>query len=141
MTIYAASDRPASVSSPTSLTVGRIVVLAAIGAVLWLLAALFIRFVGPMGAFRGIWVPILYALAVPVLAPAIILGRRSAGLPRVDTLTAVSIMSATALFLDGVALAWFRGLYGTDPAVILGGAAWLLWGVGVGLALALVARR
>jgi hypothetical protein len=136
----APADRAAAVSRG-DLTLGRTVILAAIGAVLWFMAAMFIRFVGPLGAFHGIWVPILYALAAPVLAPAILLGPRAAGLPRERVLTSVSVMSVTALFLDGVCLAWFRGLYGTDPVVILGGAAWLLWAVGAALALALSVRR
>jgi hypothetical protein len=141
MTDFAALGRAEASSPASDLTPARIAILAVVGAVLWFLAAMFIRFAGPLGAFRGVWVPILYALAGPLLAPAVLFGRRAGGAGRDRILASVAVMCVTALFLDGVALAWFRGLYGSDPAVILGGAAWLLWGVGVALILALFTRR
>ncbi len=51
----------------------------------------------------------------------------------------VVVASAAALPCDGVALTWTPGLYGPDAASILPAAAWLFWGVGLCLALALVA--
>jgi hypothetical protein len=141
MTVHTASDRPGAAASDIGLDPRRVAILAAIGAALWLAAALFIRWAGPMGAFRGAWVFVVYAAAIPATLPAIPMGRRAAGLPRDRVLAAVCVMCASALFLDGIALAGFRSLYGSDPAVILGGAAWILWGVGVALALGLAAQR
>jgi hypothetical protein len=52
-----------------------------------------------------------------------------------DLLNAVAIMVLTATLLDGIALTWFPGWYGLAPAGLLLAAAWLLWGVGLSLAI------
>ncbi|MFM9852688.1 MAG: hypothetical protein ACKVOJ_07795, partial [Sphingomonadaceae bacterium] len=53
----------------------------------------------------------------------------------------VLIVTATALFCDGIAHAWFPQLYGSDPALIILGASAIFWGAGVGLVLGLVMDR
>jgi hypothetical protein len=54
-------------------------------------------------------------------------------LQKLEISEAVVIMTITATFLDGAALAWFRQLYAQTFEVALYGAAWILWGVGAGL--------
>ena len=49
-----------------------------------------------------------------------------------------ALATAAATFCDGIALTWFRGLYGTDPERIVLGAAWILCGAGMGLLLGYV---
>lgn len=112
----------------------RIAVLAVAGAILWFLAAMLVRAIGPLGAYRGIGTPLLYALVVPGTAGLILIGRRLAGLPRDRILLGVAIVTAAASLLDGTALAWFPALYGPNA---VGAAAAILWGVGVGLVLAI----
>jgi hypothetical protein len=42
-------------------------------------------------------------------------------------------MTFTATFLDAIALTWYRQLYSESFEVALYGAAWILWGAGLGL--------
>ena len=66
----------------------------------------------------------------------------------VARLDSVVVMTAIATLLDGVALMWFPQVYENSElmarnsplAVLLSrrGAAWILWGVGAGLVLALL---
>ena len=60
----------------------QIAILAAFSTCVWFLAAMFIRFVGPMGIFHGYKVIALYALTVPATVPHAIslCGRRCANL-------------------------------------------------------------
>jgi hypothetical protein len=127
-------------SQPT-LTAMKISILAVYGAVLWFLAAMLVRTIGPMGALDGVFGIIVYALVIPGTVPAIIAARPLVKLRRDQTVTGISIVTATALLLDGVAHAWFPVIYGTDPALIVKGAAAIFWGAGVGLVLALIMNK
>ena len=119
----------------SALPASRLFVAIAFGAVLWLGAALLIATLQAVGAFEGstrVW---LYVGVIPGTLPYVLLARRIAN----DTLVHFYTMAtATATLLDGVALSWFPRLYGADPAVA---GAVLLWGVGVGLVLAVVLER
>jgi uncharacterized membrane protein YqiK len=128
------------ISMPATLGSRAVVTLVVFGAVLWFLGSLFIRHVGPLGAFEGGWRLVVYAATWPLTWPLVPMACRLGGAPRTRALAAVAVPSATALFLDGTAIAWARGLYGSDQAVVLGGAAWLLWAVGVALALGFMAQ-
>jgi hypothetical protein len=119
------------------LTASQGMILTGYGAILWLLAAMLVRTLGPMGAFDGGARLVTYALIVPGTVPAVLLARRLAMLARNQTAIGITIVTATALLLDGVAHAWFPALYGTDPVLILKGAAVIFWGAGVGLILAI----
>ncbi len=54
------------------------------------------------------------------------------------SLAAGGVVGALAMMIDGVALRWFPGVYGSDPVVLRLGAAWLLWGYGVSLGIAVI---
>lgn len=125
-------------SQTQSLTTKQMIILALYGAVLWFLAAMLVRTIGPMGALDGSARIITYALVIPGTIPAIWIGRVMAGLARDQTATALIVITATALLLDGIAHAWFPNLYGSDPALIVKGAAVIFWGAGVGLVLGLI---
>jgi hypothetical protein len=129
---------PAGTASKPPLTAVQISILAVYGAVLWFLAAMLVRNIGPMGALDGAAGIVAYALVIPGTVPAIIAARPLAKLRRDQTVTGISIVTATALLLDGVAHDWFPMIYGTDPALIVKGAAAIFWGAGVGLVLALL---
>lgn len=126
---------------PPPLTTTQIAILAIYGVVLWFLAAMLVRNIGPMGALDGGWGALTYALIIPGTVPAIIAARPLAKLRRDQTLAGIAVITATALLLDGVAHAWFPGIYGTDPALIVKGAGAIFWGAGVGLVLAFIMNK
>ena len=64
----------------TSLTTKQLLILAAFGALLWFLAALLVRTIGPMGALSGTARWITYALVLPGTIPAIFITRWLASL-------------------------------------------------------------
>jgi hypothetical protein len=132
---------PAVTASQPSLTTTQISILTVYGAVLWFLAAMLVRTIGPMGALDGLSRIIVYALVIPGTIPAIAVARPLAKLRRDQMVTGISIVTATALLLDGVAHAWFPVIYGTDPALIVKGAAVIFWGAGVGLVLAPIMNK
>jgi hypothetical protein len=80
----------------------------------------------------------LQFLTIPFTMPLNWWSRHIVRLPRHEMTNVIAVTAATAILLDGFAMNRFPGLYGSDPAVIAGGAAWLLWAVGVALTLALV---
>jgi hypothetical protein len=127
-----------TLATPQPLTTKQVIILALYGAVLWFLAAILVRTIGPMGALDGYGQVITYALVIPGTVPAIWIGRVLAKLGRDQTAIALIVITATALLLDGIAHAWFPGLYGSDPVLIVKGAAAIFWGAGVGLVLGLI---
>lgn len=106
------------------------------GAVLWLAAALLLRWLGPMGIHDGMARVVLYVLVVPGTYPFNLLIRRIAGLSKGQTVHALALGTGVATLLDGVALAWFPSLYGTGLPIHLGAATVILWGAGVGILIA-----
>jgi hypothetical protein len=113
-----------------------------LGAVFWLEALLFIRFAGTSLFENGHpWLLLWFAANIPI---AWILVKVSALVSKVDDdglFSAVAIMVLTAMLLDGIALTWFPGWYGLSPAGLLLAAAWLLWRVGLSLAIGYLASR
>ncbi len=130
-------------TAPTSppLSSTRIAKLALLGAVYWFAAALFIRATSALWVGGGMATVVVFALVIPVTVPALLLGLRIAGLTRDRATVAATVMTGAAALLDGVALTWFPTLYGSDPAIVLGGAAAILWGAGIALVLGIVIER
>ena len=115
--------------------------LAVIGAVLWFIAAILLRNIGPWGAFEGGNRVLLYALTIPGTIPFIWMTQRLARLASNQIAIGIAIVTATALLLDGVAVAWFPQLYGNELAQVTSSAAAILWGAGVGLMLAFLMNK
>jgi hypothetical protein len=127
-----------NLSKPQPLTTKQVIILALYGAALWFVAAMLVRTIGPMGALDGFGRVITYALVIPGTVPAIWIGRTLAKLELDQTAISLIVITATALLFDGIAHAWFPSLYGSDPALIVKGAAAIFWGAGVGLVLGLI---
>jgi hypothetical protein len=125
----------------SALTQKQVIFSVIYGVVLWFIAAMIVRYIGPMGAFEGMALVITYALVIPGTVPFIMLGQRLIGLAKGQIAGSIMIITATALLLDGIALNFFRGLYGNDPVIIMAGAALIMWGAGVGLVLGMVMGR
>lgn len=112
--------------------------LVLFGALLWFAAAMIVRFGGPAGILAGGARLLTYALVIPGTVPFILAIPLAGGVGAAARPLATTVVTMAALLLDGVALAWFPGLYGDDPAVQFAGAAVIMWGAGVGLALGLL---
>ncbi|WBQ10988.1 hypothetical protein L2D01_04205 [Hyphomonadaceae bacterium ML37] len=123
------------------LSTGQLIRLAALGAALWLTAALLLRWLGPLGVYDGAARILLYALIIPGTAPFIWLIAKIGGLARSDLALGVSVVVAAAVLLDGLALAWVPTLYGAELALQAGAGAAILWGAGVALVLGFVFNR
>lgn len=132
---------PPHIASPLPVRPDQAARLILIGALLWFIAAMILRVVGPIGAFEGFNRILTYGLIIPGTVPFLLLSVRLAGLRRNQIATGVAMITATAALLDGIALGWFPALYGTDADQVANSGAAILWGVGVGLVLALVLNR
>lgn len=115
-------------------------ILIAVGALLWLAAALFIR-TFPGLSDGGLQSAGVFFGFLPAAWLTVKICDRAANLDSLNRVPGVGVMLATAAMLDGVALTWFQSLYGTRPDQILLGAAGLLWGVGSVLAAAVLMSR
>jgi Family of unknown function (DUF5367) len=117
----------------------KIILFTALGVVFWFTAAMIIRFCGAMVFSENNPMMLLFfVLAIPVTFVFMYVTTLIAKLRFNELLKPVVIMTFTAAFLDGIALTWFRQLYSESFEVALHGAAWILWGVGLGLLFALV---
>jgi hypothetical protein len=139
MTQTATVEAPLSENASATLTPAKIVTLAAFATFVWFCAAMFIRYVGPTGQFQGWKVALLYVLTIPGTVLLNERTRKLVRLPRRMMVPVIAVTTATATMLDGVAMSGFPELYGADPVVMLGGAVWLLWAIGVAAALSLIA--
>ncbi|WP_102127142.1 DUF5367 family protein [Deinococcus planocerae] len=120
----------------------RLPVLVALGAALWFLAAMMIRFLGPSVFVQGsAALPLVFVLSLPVAWAFLWVGLTLSGARGAAVLPAVVVMSFTAMLLDGLALTFFPALYGLPPASLLLAAAWLLWGVALTQVIAFVWPR
>ena len=126
---------------PSRLTANQFVRLAAMGVFYWFVAAQFVRLTAA-GWVGHVGLTIFtFLLIVVVTVPALWVGCKIAAVDRPRWSAGAAVMTATALLSDGIAITWFRGLYGTDPATVLGGAAAILWGAGVALVLGMALER
>jgi hypothetical protein len=133
---------PIAIASPVAaLSTRQTCILIAFGVAGWLGAALLIRFLEPYNVFAGtarLWT---YLLIIPGSVPLVWIGRAIAGLAKAQLGIAGAIFTATALLLDGLAVAWIPWLYGSSSAHVLAGAAAILWGAGVLIGLGFVMGR
>jgi len=137
------SDRYESevMSGRLPLTRSQITILAILGAVLWLAAALLLRALAPFGIYEGTARVILYLLVIPGTVPFVLLAKTMAKLAPDQIAIGLSVLTAAAILLDGIALAWFPRLYGSELAHFAGAGAVILWGGGVGLVLGFLMNR
>jgi hypothetical protein len=111
--------------------------LAFVALALWLVATAYIRYLPD--AFTGpVTGPLGFITTFPMAWASIWLVRRLGALTPGQLLAGVSLVGAVAMMIDGAALRFFPQAYGSDPLVLRLGAAWLLWGYGVSLGIALI---
>jgi len=112
--------------------VGRLVALSL---VMWLAAALYIELL-PGALTDPIRGAVGFAVSLPVGWLSVVLTQYVGKLVPRQLLSGVGLVGGLAMMLDGAALRWFPAVYGSDPTAIRLGAAWLLWGYGVSLSIA-----
>ena len=115
--------------------------LIIMGAVYWFVAALVVRWTAVEWVGSTAATLVVFALIVVVTPAALWLGMRIARAKRAQAGYAATVMTMVALFLDGIALTWFPSLYGTDPKVLLGGAASIMFGAGAALLIGMIAEK
>jgi len=103
----------------------------------WLAAALYVR-LAPGALTDPTRCAIAFATTMPVGWLSVVLTRRVGGLSTEQLIPGVAVVGAAAMMIDGVALRWMPGIYGGNDTVVRLEAAWLLWGYGTSLAIALV---
>jgi hypothetical protein len=113
------------------------ILFVSLGIIFWFEAVLFIRFWGDRLFFNGNpWLLLWFGASIPIAWVLVKTGATIGKVEGTEVLTATVLMSITALLLDGIGLTWFPNWYGIAPTQLLVAAAWLLWGVGVCLAIA-----
>jgi hypothetical protein len=115
----------------------QIVRLSLLSLVLWAIATAYIRlwpaaFTDPAMGAMG------FVTTFPMAWLSVWLVRKAGGLDMPHLLAGVSLVGAIALMIDGTALRFFPHVYGDSDTVLRLGAAWLLWGYGVSLGIALL---
>ncbi len=113
-------------------------IFVTLGVFFWFADALFIRFTGvELFHFGSNWLIGLF-LATPFAGWVLIKTCLAVtGIPEQEALSPITILCSTGLLLNGIAISQYRWLYGDTLEHVLLGAAWLLWGVGVLLILAI----
>jgi hypothetical protein len=107
-----------------------------LGIIFWFTGVLFVRLGGEiLFAKDSPWLLLLFALAVPIswifVKVSAVVGQVSG----VELLHALVLETITATLMDGTVLTWFQPIYSHEQSRLLLIAAWLLWGVGMGLAI------
>ena len=114
-----------------------------IGVIVWIPAALFIRYYETMlFSAPDQNLAILYAVTVPVSYVSVLIAQKLAKLTAQTLCTGLCVGTAAALLLDGLALVWAPQIYSMTMTPVPYGSAWPLWGVCWLLAsAALISRR
>lgn len=109
--------------------------------IFWASATLCIKFY-PVAVNAGTHGNVTFLISLPVSWFSIWLTCRLARLEPHQILAGCLVVIGSAMMIDGVALRWFPNVYAANDTLTRYGAAWLLWGYGLGawIALAVVNR-
>jgi hypothetical protein len=112
-------------------------ILILLGAAFWAAATAAIRF-SPRGLTDPVRGAIGFLTTFPIGWLSVRLTRRLAGLSPEALVRGVALACLVAMLIDGAALRWAPSLYAANDTVIRFGSAWLLWGYGASLGIALL---
>ncbi len=115
--------------------------LILLGGLFWYLAALSLRYMAPYGIYEGQGQILMYILIIPATVPFVWLTKKIARLADNQVAIGMAVVTGTAIVLDGIALAWYPGLYATGWEEAAGAGATILWGGGVALFLGMIMNR
>jgi hypothetical protein len=122
------------------LTRRQVAILVALGVLFWIAAAAAIRS-SPRNLTDPVRGAIGFVTTFPIAWLSVRLTKRLAGLSREMLVRGVALASASAMLIDGAVLRWAPRVYAANDTVIRFGSAWLLWGYGVSLGIALLMAR
>jgi hypothetical protein len=125
----------AASSARLPFTTRQLVTLIISGWVFWFAGALICRYVGALGLFDGSARALVYVALIPGTLPVVLLIRRLARLEDQHVALGIAVVTAAAIMLDGIALAWFPALYGPGTTQAAASGAVILWGGFVAIAL------
>lgn len=111
-----------------------------LGVFFWYVFAIVIQFT-PMFFDQGIAQAALFVASIPVVWLVVSLLIFLATLSSSQILSGIGVAVASASLCDGLAITWLGSLYGDNDLHIRLGAAYILWGVGLFLAVALVRTK
>ena len=122
------------------LSIRQVVILCAIAIGFWVGALAWIRFLPAQVAdpWRG---DLLFLASLPGCWLCILAARRLAALAPAQLVPGTAVVVAVATLIDAVALRWLPPLYSGSAQVCRLGAAWLLWGYGLSLGIALLMQH
>jgi len=110
-----------------------------LGVAFWFFAAMIVRFGNELiFSENSPYLFPLFIATIPISYGFLFITMKFAKLKLNELLTPVSIIVLTAMLCDGIAMTWFSSLYGNTSEIVHYGAAFILWGVFVGLFLAYV---
>lgn len=111
------------------------------GLALWLGALFLVRALGPIGAFSGWGLVLSFVALIPGTLPAVLLTKSVMGPFKDQLLMGVTIISTIALLMAAIGFSFFPWLYGSDMKQVLAASGFMMWGGGMGFALALVVGK
>lgn len=118
----------------------QVFILSGIAVLFWVAATAWIRFfpASIVDPFQG---SIGFLTSIPICWLCVRFGRRAAGLSPEQLVPGTAVVVTVATLIDGAALRWAHLLYADSDQVCRLGAAWLLWGYGLSLGIALLMQR
>lgn len=119
------------------LSKAQLAILVLFSAVLWVAATAYIRFY-PAAFIDPMHGVISFITALPAGWLSVYLTKLVARLEPGQLLPGIAVVGATAMMIDGLVLHFAPATYGGDDTVVRFGAAWLLWGYGVSLGIAVI---
>ncbi len=118
----------------------QVAVLAGLGLLFWIGATAWIRWF-PQWLVDPLDGGIVFLVSVPACWLCILAARRVAQLSPEQLVVGTAVVVAVATLIDASALRWMPGVYAGSDLVRRLGAAWLFWGYGVSLGIALLMQR
>jgi hypothetical protein len=121
-------------------TRSQVPILTIVALALWGAATLYIRLF-PHALTDPLLGGLSFATTLFFAWGSVVLIRRAARLAPDQLLAGVALVGAIAMMIDGAMLHWLPAVYGDESEALRAGAAWLLWGYGVSLAIALLIAK
>lgn len=118
----------------------QVLILSGIAVLFWIAATAWIRWY-PATLLDPLQGGLGFVFSIPVCWLCVRLGRRAASLSAEQLVPGTAVVVTVATLIDAAALRWAHLLYAESEQVCRLGAAWLLWGYGASLGIALLMRH